>query len=432
MNYTLEISIEGAEAANSALDSILKKVGGIYRASNKPISWFSRGEGQKAGEDIGASISQGITSRLSRFNILDAWGKSKLKGINDFWKDAVSVGQAQTGTIKGLKEPGGKELAKVLNLPDINSYNKPPPISTVDRKALLLGAMTTLFNPFVGARMLSDAMPKNSTTGGNGIAKGFFGASGAIGYGEIFLAVKGIELVLKMFKAAVTAVVSEIGSAIKYAHSLYASALTQGLGLKFLAGRQMTASVLGVPEDQVFRMQQTAYVMQRLSNAISSISKDAPALANISVQWKILSYDLLAAASDLAVKLEPAIVGLATAIDMAIKPIEKLTAIAFLLASVGNFGNVSKLGADIAVELNKALSGFAGKNLGALGQPGSFMKQLPASSWEKMGLVTMGSNQNYAKDTANNTKQIVTILRRIRQGDSTSTSFGLDPKTANP
>jgi hypothetical protein len=67
--------------------------------------------------------------------------------------------------------------------------------------------------------------------------------------------------------------------------------------------------------------------------------------------------------------------------------------------------------------------------------PQAWMKQLPASHWEKMGLVTMGSSQNYAKDTAKNTREIAAGIKTIvssMRGKPQNSAWGMSPKTANP
>ena len=67
--------------------------------------------------------------------------------------------------------------------------------------------------------------------------------------------------------------------------------------------------------------------------------------------------------------------------------------------------------------------------------PSSWMKQLPASSWEKMGLVTMGGSQNYQKDIAKNTKEMsegFKILAAAMSVKRQNSYFGMSSATAQP
>jgi hypothetical protein len=63
------------------------------------------------------------------------------------------------------------------------------------------------------------------------------------------------------------------------------------------------------------------------------------------------------------------------------------------------------------------------------------MNQLPASSWEKMGLVTMGGTQNYAKETAKNTKEIANYMKAMagrNSGRPQNSAWGMSMQTAQP
>jgi hypothetical protein len=56
----------------------------------------------------------------------------------------------------------------------------------------------------------------------------------------------------------------------------------------------------------------------------------------------------------------------------------------------------------------------SGKDPGAAPPPISFMKQLPASSWERMGLVLGGGmGTNPAKETAKNTHEMAHDIKKL-------------------
>ena len=60
--------------------------------------------------------------------------------------------------------------------------------------------------------------------------------------------------------------------------------------------------------------------------------------------------------------------------------------------------------------------------------PVAYMKQLPASQWEHMGLIIGGSGTNYAKDTSKNTARMTMQLEAIKLAiklSSNATGFPL-------
>jgi len=80
-------------------------------------------------------------------------------------------------------------------------------------------------------------------------------------------------------------------------------------------------------------------------------------------------------------------------------------------------------------------SGNGGASDSSMPAPQAWMKQLPASHWEKMGLVTMGGSANYAKDTATNTKNIAAGIRTLVAHvikNPGSSPWNMSPKTAQP
>jgi hypothetical protein len=102
----------------------------------------------------------------------------------DFWK------QITAGTIKGLRDVTGKDLAKVQGLPDIASYG------SGRMKSLLLGLGAAPFSSWIGARLLSDAAFGGKGGGAGGGHGGLLGAGGAGGFAEFFI---GIEALKKAF-----------------------------------------------------------------------------------------------------------------------------------------------------------------------------------------------------------------------------------------
>jgi len=443
MNYTLQIDLgDGFAKTDAYLDKLLSKVGQLGNLENIQMDKLIDESGfLKAGEEAGENMVGGIKKKLKSFNILDAWGKASFKGLNDFWNNAVKNGTSAgdgKGTIKGLREPGGADLAKVLNLPDINSLTEIK--KGINKFHLLIGGMATLFNPFVGSRVLSDVVMGKGGAAGAGGAGSLMGASGSVGAAGIFIAVKALELEFN----SLIKIAHKLSEAIDFAHKIYGEALTQGLSLKFLTGRKLTADVLGISEQDVPRMKQSAYVMARLQEAIAKISSAAPNLAYTSAQFSILKYDLLGVASTIADRLTPAINGFAIILDKLIKTldspiVEKLAKTA--LAGVSNviLGDVNTLLGKLGVNLGSNLLTAIGKadlakNGSGFGQPQSFMKQLPASTWEKMGLV-VGGGQNQQLEVAKQSRNYLKVIASsITQGTLPrgNQAFGMNIATGNP
>jgi hypothetical protein len=190
------------------------------------------------------------------------------------------------------------------------------------------------------------------------------------------------------------------------------------MSLGFTANRQMTADVLGVSEKDVFRFKQSSDVMRQLSGAVGEISKNAPQLAYTTAQFKILQYNMLAVASDIAGKLTPSLNGLAIVLDKLLNVLSasKISAILSSL-SISTirvvFGNVA---ADLAEQGMSILSAIGGSGKQSLGNPQTFMHQLQVGSFEKMGLVvgSGGKMMDYARRTAVGVEKLVSGAAKMK------------------
>jgi hypothetical protein len=85
--------------------------------------------------------------------------------------------------------------------------------------------------------------------------------------------------------------------------------------------------------------------------------------------------------------------------------------------------------------------GKGGDSDSSMPSPQAWMKQLPASHWEKMGLVVGGGATNYARNTERNTREAAQALKTIAGfiahggqfgGHGSGGSFGMNPMTSNP
>ena len=261
------------------------------------------------------------------------------------------------------------------------------------------------------------------------------GAAGALKATAILQgAALAVGLSLMALRKAISFTADEIKKSFQFAHSLYAKSLQSGLNLQFTARRQMTADVLGVDEKQIFRFGQAGMVMAQLADATNKIARSAPDLAYTSAQFKILEYNILADASVLADRLSPALNKFADAMETLLTMIENHAATIanlFKSAAVGALSTVNPLLGSLLNSLTQTIAAAAGNgNSGAFGQPQTFMKQLPAGAFEKMGLVIGGGMADkaleYQRRTAAAVEKIANNITNAK-GHATPFYMGRNP-----
>lgn len=426
MNYTLTIDLLGDGKVNSQLDALLSKISQLSKPSVSFDDFLSAGsEYEGVGEKMGESISKGANKKLMSFNILDAWGKATVKGLNDFWNSAVKVGAEGKGTIKGLRETGGKDLAKVLALPDMNDLQP-----KMDKMKVFFAGIATLFNPFVGARLLSDLVPKGGMSGGKGGIGAIFGAAGAAGYGEIFVVVKVLSLAFK----ALVAVIKETAKAYENARQLYAKALTSGLGLNFTVKRGMLAEIIGVSDTEVIKFGAAMkYLNDQIEFSSYVLARTAPNLASVSWEFKVLQKNISAFFAELANIAAPSLRKFAMELSELVRG--ATVGAALLNKAWNSFKWLIPEETEISL-LREAYDKLVGiKDKGAAPNPSAWMKQLPASSWEKMGLVVSGGNNStndILRKQVSLLQTLPTMLKVLMGFSGTGRNFGMSPNSSNP
>ena len=332
MQYTLNLELGGFDDAEKKLDSLLSKIGNLGNGKIPFEQWLSAGsETESAGEKIGESIKKGIKKNLTG-NWLGLTGQfgqviqKAQKDLDKFWNDAVKNGAKIVNNQKGY---GMADLPKMgfttPKFPDFKFQEFKPQL---DKLKIGIAGIATLFNPFVGARLLSDLIPKEHMSGGKGVTGAIFGAAGAAGYGEIFVVVKLLETSFKLLAKAVMNTVE----AYETARKLYAKALTSGLGLNFTVKRGMIADILGVSETEVLRFGQAMnYLNPKLAFASETLAKTAVPLTGVGWEFKILSENIKALWAQMAEGLTPSIKAL-------------LIEFNDFLVTLGRTGNIEFLG----------------------------------------------------------------------------------------
>jgi hypothetical protein len=470
MNYTLQIDIAGAEEASKSVDDLLKKVGDIT-SPKKKISfneWLKLGSeyednGKGAGDQFGKGFASAYekalkkmaneTEPLARSLLYGKWeytppkpqkSSSVIQGLKEpDWSKVTAfintmgsihaiqglaepnyakalAGISAMGditqfdpkgnVIRGLRTPGGKDLAKVMALPDITSYEEKKDTrgeEDANNKSLGLGLMTALFNPWIGSRLISDSLSKSQTGKDGDVAAGIFGSGGSMRFAAVYDSISTLKMLFKKLGEEI----AKINAAYERSIQIYANATMTGTGLQWGVGRSNLARVLGVSEQDVYNFGTSVVSLsEQLKTATNAVAGSTRQLTAVEQQEKIYKANQDAFAAEQA---------------------RTYSGLAYLNAK----SDVWASGMDI--KIRKGFNDFLEK-LGLLGPkappPAAFMKQLPASSWEKMGLV-VGQGGNSTNDLIRKSNgYLATIARAVTGGQPNvqGHNFMLSPQTANP
>lgn len=315
------------------------------------------------------------------------------------------------------------------------------------------------FNRVVGGR-----------AGGNVLSK----ISGGVGPAAAAALVTGAAIAVGLALRGLQKVMQESMQAIDRARQLYAKQLQSGgQAQNFVVRQAVLAEVLGVSEDQVMQYGNAIGQLNgKLTTAINTLNETQRTLAATSLNSKVLGENLRAMWAKVAEAIAPALnrlysfisamvklfilSGLATLVGSVIGAVvtvfTQLVAIAsiipaaimtvmtaivdgfrWVMAKIHNLLADSWLGKKAGMK-HEDTPGF-GKTKEALGSlkevlaaafatPGSYnekaaavptsVSRMPASTWEKMGLVIGGgSHSDHAKKTADNTSKMVTLLGKM-------------------
>ena len=469
MNYILNIQLEGAEGMQSALQ-------GISGQSEKTIKSFS------ILDAWGKSVFKGISDDVKAMNWFDSAVKRASQSSDNLlkkWREglpapkihmsgaggdgidptsifqqqasAFGVGGTATQPMQELKAVGDEKekqrrrdeyADRVRKSREADEKRSRNDLKTFIKDSTFL--MMPMFNPgSVWATLFSSRQTFSAlnTEHGQSMLSKFSGgklkglSGAAVGTGLLVAGSTAVGLALMALKKTV----DEVFKSFESARQLYAKALTGGMGLQFTARRSMLAQIIGVSETDVMRFGvQMAYLNPKLDNATRILAKTTPNLTSVAWEFQVLGYDLKAMFSTMANDGAPAIRNLTNALDGLVKSATWLyehapkNTAAGIASGVSNaaFGFTPTLLAKLGI---KAAGIF---DSGSAPNPQAWMKQLPASHWEKMGLVTMGSNQNYAKDTARNTKEIAAGIKQLvanaKRFGGGKTNWGMSPNVAQP
>lgn len=187
----------------------------------------------------------------------------------------------------------------------------------------------------------------------------------------------------------------------------YAGALRSGGGLGFSVGRANMASVLGVGEHEVFGFgEQVKMLGPKLAHSSEEMARAIPQLTSLSWEFKAMDLEVKALAMSLAAEAAPAL-------RVFVGILREMTAV---------LPKVSKELFDSWIRSNPVrlimwkmfAQFFPGGQIGAAPEPQAWSHRMPASSWERMGLVLGMGASSPAERTANNTAKLVALFGQMK------------------
>jgi len=475
MNYILSIQLEGADEFGRSLDA-------VDAGAQKTMKSFS------VLDAWGKAMFKNISDSTKALKWYESAVKTATKETDNFWKSATKVGALGLGKPKMPEWVPGAQITGASNgeamdahVADFykhhnealdDAFNKRPlvgmPIeapgesmegreskikkeamearrrdlmekdalhSTTDR-AKFYKDMTFLLMPMmnpgsVWATLFSTRQTFSAFTQsekGRGMVGGTIGGAAWMTAGLV-----GASTAIGLAFAALKKTVDGATEAIHKAFGLYTGAAMQGLSTKFFTQRSVLADVLGVKgnPNQVFMFGAAVqYVADRTKHATDILSSTARPLAELDIQWKIMLVDVSAMFAKLASDAGPAIKDFIVVLDSFVKSVTD---------NVSKIETYSRWSTAIVTlgssEVLRKLWHGAAQSVPSGNMPGLFggMKQLPASSWERMGLIVASAGgQNYAARTAKGVERSVTYLALISGAILKSNAGGPVPQHNAP
>jgi hypothetical protein len=311
-----------------------------------------------------------------------------------------------SGTSGGSGSSGTGQFLKNIGFAGLPMFNPGSPLSTLASFRQGFSALNTPFG--TGMR---GAMGRGLTAGGLpglGSAVSAAGTSGSAAAAAVLTAAAlGVGVALK----GLMSVVRATAHAFEEAKKIYAKTMQSGgLPMGMVTQRSAVADAMGVSVEEMDRYANVvAYVGNTFKMSSEMLASTAPVLMGMSVNFSALGQDLKALGAELAYMLAPAI----NAVTIVIRGV--ILALAKIAEGFNWLFDQIYKGLKWVIELfpgGKAVTSKIGDIFRPTpDQPDAATKRLPASAWEKMGLVIgTGAGANYAKDTAANTKRIAEIL----------------------
>jgi hypothetical protein len=241
-------------------------------------------------------------------------------------------------------------------------------------------------------------------------------------------------MALKGLKTAIEGVTRAADEARRtYAKILQSGGMAPG----FVIQRQQLAQVMGVSDDAVWQYGTAiAFLNSKLEWSTSILTETNPTVTALGWEFQVTSQNMKALWAQLANDAAPAVNAFLKSLDGLIKFLHANT-----WAVEKDVGGVFKSALNMVLPSLGPWLGVAGTAAKAIGterapSPTVSINRLPASAWEKMGLIIGGGGMavDHQKKIANNTNQMVQILNRIANaaGVPRSGNFFDNPMYAQP
>lgn len=209
-------------------------------------------------------------------------------------------------------------------------------------------------------------------------------------------------------------VLQETVAAADRARAAYVNQVRSGgLGMGFVAQRSALARVIGVSEQEVFQYTSAIeHLNGRLQTASDVTAKANPRLTALSLEFGVLSENVTALWTEIALSFAPAVNSAVTGLSVLTEWLLKLASNPLIKIAMTASETIMTGGLNMIGQI------FGGTDkLGSVSGAGGWSKQQISSPWERMGLVLgIGGNVNYQKQVAENTRRLVKILEKSGSG----------------
>ncbi len=261
----------------------------------------------------------------------------------------------------------------------------------------------------------------NPPTTGTSATTPSAGGSKLLGIGQMLASYYLITRAINFALVPLRKFANEMERAASAAAKTYASAMGSGMGLSMTIRRSSLAQIIGVSENDIFQFGAAIkYIQPQIAGAQKILRETNGPLTQLSWQFKILETNIGAMWAKLSVEFAPAVNEFATNMGILVKLI---TDNAGLIADAAKriaksnplywFHKLTQFEANTWLGVNQSQvdKGFAH---GTMPKPQAWMKQMPASTWEHMGLqVGGGGGTDYNRQTAMNTKETNSHLKEL-------------------
>ncbi len=227
--------------------------------------------------------------------------------------------------------------------------------------------------------------------------------------------------------------VQSLAKAVMDARALYVKSATSGIGLQASAKRQVISGALGVSEDELGKFGlQIQFIGDKANLASKVMAENATPLTQLANTWDLMKANVKALWTEIAGILQPTLIklvnllrGMSAAVLYVIRDLSS-----GLKALTG--GLFKAITPELAATLD-LLDKVKNPTGAQMSGPTSFMKQMPASAWERMGLVVGGGGgTNYAQQTAKNTQATSVLLQKVVEALGGGGSMRVTKQTPAP